>query len=69
MNYHSWERIDYYSGTLRITNPKTLERWKETGKYQELIDKGYIYAEGCGRFRVEPCTCWKCRKLKNCLNN
>lgn len=52
-------------GVLRITNQKTLERWKANGKYQELIDSGYIYAEGCGRFRTEPCTCSKCRNKKN----
>lgn len=51
------------AGTLRITNPGTLQQWKDTGKYQKLIDEGYIYAEGCGRFKTEPCTCHKCRKL------
>lgn len=55
------------AGTLRITNPRTLQMWKDTGKYQKLIDEGYIYAEGCGRFRIEPCTCHKCRKLINKL--
>jgi len=55
-------RIENYSGILRITNPKTLQRWKDNGKYQELIDDGYIYSEGCGRFRTEICTCSKCRK-------
>jgi hypothetical protein len=52
----------YFSGTLRITNPRTLEMWKTTGKYQKLIDEGFIYAKGCGRFRTEICTCYKCRK-------
>jgi hypothetical protein len=50
------------AGPLRITNPKTLEKWKENGKYKELMDKGYIYAKGCGRFRVEVCACHKCRR-------
>ena len=50
------------AGTLRITNPKTLEKWKKNGKYQELISEGYIYAIGCGRFRIESCTCAKCRR-------
>jgi hypothetical protein len=55
-----------YSGTLRIKNPKTLERWKKDGRFKELIDEGYIYAKGCGRFRVDICTCSKCRsELKN----
>lgn len=52
-------------GTLRIINSKTLERWKQNGKYQQLIDEGYIYAKGCGRFRMEICTCNKCRKPFN----
>ena len=52
----------YYSGTLRITNPKTLEKWKQNGNYKELIDSGYIYANGCGRFRIDACTCSKCRR-------
>ena len=50
------------AGTLRITNPQTLTRWKENGKYDKLITEGYIYAKGCGRFRTEICTCYKCRK-------
>lgn len=53
------------SGTLRIRNPKTLERWIQNGKYQETLDEGYIFAVGCGRFRSEPCQCGKCRKSKN----
>ena len=53
-----------YWGILRITNPKTLKKWKENGKFQELIDEGYIYAKGCGRFRKEKCTCYECRKFK-----
>ena len=51
-----------YWGTLRIKNPKTLRRWKRNGKFQALIDQGYIYASGCGRFRKEVCACNKCRK-------
>lgn len=58
-------KIENFSGTLRITNPKTLQRWKDTSKYQELIDEGLIYAPGCGRFREEPCKCSKCRKYHN----
>tara|TARA_R110000803_G_scaffold50845_4_gene105413 strand:- start:231 stop:422 length:192 start_codon:yes stop_codon:yes gene_type:complete len=57
-----WEKPMW--GSLRITNPKTLLAWKESGKYQELIDDGYTYAKGCGRFRTEECKCSKCRKLK-----
>ena len=49
-------------GTLRITNPKTLERWIQNGSYQEELDDGYIFNVGCGRFRAEPCKCVKCRK-------
>jgi len=44
--------MDIYWGVLRITNQKTMKRWKLNGKYQELLDAGYIYANGCGRFRV-----------------
>lgn len=48
-------------GTIRITNLNTLERWKRSGKYQRLVDEGYIFANGCGRFRTEICNCHKCR--------
>jgi len=51
------------SGVLRITNPNTLQRWKENGEYQKLINQGYIYHIGGGRFRKEICICHKCRKL------
>lgn len=53
-----------YVGTLKITNPKTIQRWKDKGWFQKELDKGYIFAEGCGRFRTEECNCRKCRKLK-----
>ena len=49
-------------GTLKIINPRTLERWKQTGEYQKLIEEGYIYASGCGRFRLEICKCCKCKQ-------
>ena len=52
------------SGSLRLTNPKTLQKWKDNGKFQELLDEGYIYAKGCGRFRMFLCTCYKCRNKK-----
>lgn len=51
-----------YVGTLRITNPKTLQSWKDKGWYQQQLDNGYIYASGCGRFKLEICNCSKCRK-------
>lgn len=57
------EAIEFF-GTLRITKKKTLNRWKRTGEYQKLIDSGYIYAEGCGRFNKEKCECTKCRRLQ-----
>lgn len=50
------------AGVLRITNIKTLDKWKFNGKYQQLINEGFIYADGCGRFKKEICTCIKCRK-------
>jgi len=49
-------------GTLRITNPKTLEKWIHNGNFQKELDANYIFAVGCGRFRTEKCTCYKCRK-------
>lgn len=57
------EKEIYYCGVLRITNPLTLEKWKASGEYQKLINKGFIYAPGCGRFRKHICTCNKCRKI------
>ena len=63
-------------GTLRISNPKTLQRWIDLGWYKELIDEGYIFAPYCGRFKTEICTCSACRnkrpnreELINILNN
>lgn len=49
-------------GTLRIRKPKTLEKWIQNGSYQDEIDSGYTFNVGCGRFRKEPCKCFKCRK-------
>lgn len=51
-----------FSGTLRITNPRTLQSWKDKGWFQKQTDAGYIFAAGCGRFKTEICTCRKCRK-------
>lgn len=53
-----------YCGTIRISNPKTLQRWFALGWYQDLIAEGYIFNTGCGRFKTEVCTCSQCR-LKN----
>ena len=55
-----WEKPCW--GSLRITNPKTLEKWKVNGEYDKLINEGYLYSKGCGRFRMFICTCSKCRK-------
>jgi len=54
----------YYVGTLRVTNPKTIQKWKDKGWFQQELDRGYIYAPGCGRFKTEICTCSKCRRKK-----
>lgn len=54
----------YYVGVLRITNPKTLEKWIHDGRFKKVLDEGYIFNSGCGRFRTEVCTCHKCRKGK-----
>ena len=65
-------RIEKYGGTTRITNPITLQRWIDNGKYKELIEDGYKFGIGCGRFVIDGCTCTLCRnrpkqKLKNIL--
>jgi hypothetical protein len=52
------------SGTLRITNPKTLEKWIQNGNFDKELDNGYKFYVGCGRFRLDTCTCSKCRKSK-----
>lgn len=52
-------------GTVKIRNPKTLQKWIDKGWYQNDIDNGYIFNVGCGRFRSEKCTCQKCRRTKN----
>lgn len=57
--------MEHFSGTLRIRNPKTLQKWIDRGWYQDKIDNGLIFNIGCGRFRTEKCTCSKCRKSKN----
>jgi Zn-finger nucleic acid-binding protein len=48
-------------GTLRISNPITLQRWIDNGEYKKLIDEGFIFAPYCGRFNTEVCECSKCR--------
>ena len=51
-------------GTLRISNPETLKRWIDNGKYQEQLNNGYTFAVHCGRFRVGECTCSACRNKR-----
>jgi hypothetical protein len=54
--------MEYYSGTTRISNPKTLQRWIDFGWFDETIKEGYTFNVGCGRFREgEKCTCSQCR--------
>ena len=65
-------RIENYGGSTRITNPITLQRWIDNGKYKELIDEGYNFGLGCGRFVLDGCVCTACRNrpkqvLKNVL--
>lgn len=50
-----------YSGTTRISNPKTLQAWIDRGWYQDRLDEGYIFNVGCGRFKTEVCACATCR--------
>ena len=57
-----------FAGTLKITNTETLKKWKDNGEYQRLINDGYIYAMGCGRFRKEVCNCSKCRRYRLLTN-
>lgn len=56
--------VEYFAGSLRITNPKTLKKWLDNGDFQKMIDQGYQFNVGCGRFRLEKCTCYKCRTKK-----
>jgi hypothetical protein len=49
-------------GTLRISNPSTLIRWINDGRYKKMLDDGYVFAPYCGRFRTEQCTCSACRR-------
>lgn len=55
--------MTHYSGTLRISNPKTLQAWIDRGWYKDLVDEGYKFNVGCGRFKIdnEVCTCSQCR--------
>jgi len=53
-----------YSGTTRITNPKTLKRWIDFGWYDKLIEEGFIFNPYCGRFKTEICTCSACRSKR-----
>ena len=63
MNYYYKNEMECW-GVTRLTNPKTIQRWKDNGEFQKAIDEGYIFNKGCGRFRTEKCECSKCRKLK-----
>jgi hypothetical protein len=33
------------AGTLRISNPKTLEKWLHNGTFQRKINNGFNFAE------------------------
>tara|TARA_R110000772_G_scaffold259692_2_gene377368 strand:+ start:104 stop:349 length:246 start_codon:yes stop_codon:yes gene_type:complete len=55
------------SGVLRISNPKTLEKWIHNKSYQKELNDGYIFNPDCGRFRNIQCTCYKCRKLNGTI--
>ena len=56
------QKHEYCWGTIRIRNPKTLQRWISSGRFQKQLKEGWIFNPGCGRFRKEKCTCSKCRK-------
>jgi hypothetical protein len=55
-------------GSIRITNPKTLQNWIDRGWYQELIEEGWIFSPYCGRFRKHECECSKCRYVAQFKN-
>lgn len=57
--------MEYYSGTLRISNPNTLQKWIDNGDYQLMINKGLVFNPSCGRFTQTKCECRKCRKKTN----
>ena len=59
------DKIEYNSGVIRITNERTLEMWKKTGRYDEMISRGLVFNRGCGRFREFKCECSKCKKYGN----
>jgi hypothetical protein len=59
---NEWQSPD--AGTLRISNPITLQRWIDLGWYKETINKGYFFAVYCGRFRTEICNCSACRSKR-----
>lgn len=51
-------------GTIRISNPKTLQKWIDLGWYKEMINDGYVFNPYCGRFRTENCNCSACRSKR-----
>lgn len=50
------------SGTLRIKNPKTLQKWEDSGKLTQQAEFGWIFAKKCGRFKKNICHCASCRR-------
>lgn len=53
--------MENYSGSTRISNPITLQRWIDNGKFKELEKDGYLFGVGCGRFVLDGCVCTACR--------
>lgn len=51
-------------GTIRISNPNTLQRWVDFGWYKDKLNQGYVFNPYCGRFALEQCVCTKCRNKK-----
>jgi hypothetical protein len=54
--------MENYCGTLRISNPNTLQKWIDNGWFKNQNDNGFIFSVGCGRFKTEKCECSACRK-------
>ena len=45
----------------RNTQAEVIEK-RVRKSHLDIIDEGYLYNQGCGRFTIKACTCSKCRK-------
>lgn len=51
-----------YHGSIRIQKASTLQSWIDKGWFKEHTDNGYTFAIGCGRFKIGPCECSRCKR-------